>query len=110
VALIACSECNNQVSTMAAACPRCGVPIGNAVAGGASSADSAATPDATSKRMKLHTAVAAALVLGSSVGLMTEANGRAAGAGFTAILFGLLFVLGIVYYVEVRIRSWRHRR
>lgn len=106
MALTACPECKNEISTTAAACPRCGAPPGRAAGG----VDPAGTPDAASARLKVHTAVATALVLGSSVGLMAEARTTAAGPGVAATLFGLLFVLAIFYYVEVRVRSSRHRK
>jgi hypothetical protein len=110
MALTACPECKSEVSTMAATCPRCGAPQGRAAGGGVPSAGPAATPDAASTRLKVHTAVATALVLGSSVGLMAQTRTTAAGPGIAAALFGLLFVLAIFYYVEVRVRSSRHRK
>jgi hypothetical protein len=80
------------------------------VGGGPQSAGSAATPAAAGKGAKVHTAVATALVLGSSIGLMAETRTTAAGPNVAAIVFGLLFVLAILYYIEVRVRSARHRR
>lgn len=78
--------------------------------GGALSGGPAATDEAARKRLQVHTAVATAVVLGSSVGLMAQTRTTAAGAGVAAWVFGLLFVLGILYYVEVRVRSARERK
>ena len=110
MALTACPECKNEVSTMAATCPRCGAPVAHAAGGGVQSAGPGATLRAAGGRLKLHTAVAMAMVLASSVGLMAEASTTAAGPNVAAVVFGLLFVLAILYYVEVRVRSSRHRR
>jgi hypothetical protein len=84
--------------------------MGQSVGGSVPPAGSAATDEAANKRLRVHTAVATALVLGSSIGLMAETRTTAAGAGIAATVFGLLFVLAILYYVEVRVRSSRHRK
>ncbi len=110
MALTACPECRNEVSTMAATCPRCGVPLGRSNAAGGHGADPVGRPDAAGTRYKVHTAVATALVIGSSVGLMAETRTTVAGASVTAIIFGLLLVLAILYYVEVRVRSSRRHK
>ncbi len=91
---------------MAATCPRCGAPLGRSPAEVAPPA----SPDAASTRLKVHTIIATALILGSSVGLMAETRTTAAGPSIAAVVFGLLFVLAILYYVEVRVRSSHHRR
>jgi hypothetical protein len=57
----------------------------------------------------VHTAIAALMVLGSSIGLSAQ-TGRAAGAGVLTIMTGLLLAVGLLYYVEVRVRDWWHRR
>jgi hypothetical protein len=41
---------------------------------------------------------------------MAETRTTAAGPSIAAVVFGLLFVLAILYYVEVRVRSSHHRR
>ena len=84
--------------------------MGQTSAGGTPSAGAAATPERAAKRLKVHTAVATALILGSSIGLMAQTRTTAAGAGVAVVVFGLLFVLAILYYIEVRIRGSRHRR
>ncbi len=106
MAITTCPECKSEVSTMAATCPRCGAPLERSPGAVAPPTG----PDAARTRLKVHTVVATALVLGSSVGLMAETRTTAAGPSIAAVVFGLLFVLAMLYYVEVRVRSSHHRK
>jgi hypothetical protein len=109
MALTACPECRNEISTMAATCPRCGAPVGQVTDHGPRPDGRGDSTGLTSRRRKVHTAIAALVVLGSSVGLSAQ-TGRAAGAGVLAIITGLLLAIGLLYYIEVRVRDWWHQK
>lgn len=109
MALTTCPDCRNEVSTMAATCPRCGAPLGPATDRGPRSEGPGDSAGLASRRRKVHTAIAALLVLGSSVGLSAQ-TGRAAGAGVLAIITGLLLAVGLLYYIEARVRDWWYRK
>ena len=108
MALTLSPECRNEISTTAATCPHCGQSIGQATERGPRSGGPGSATGLTSGRRKLHTAIAAVVVVSSSVGLSAEA-GRAAGPGLLTIITGLLLAVGLLYYIEVRVRAWWHR-
>lgn len=102
MALIACSECGNEVSDKATSCPKCGNPIATAGAGTGVQAI-----EQTAKRFK------AWQLLG---GLMTAAGCVTQVAAFgsdpvrpeAALSGGLLFLAGIAVFLGARAAAWWH--
>lgn len=101
MALINCQECRAQVSDRAGACPRCGHPM--AIARESAGAGTALTTiQATSKRLKAHTAIAATLVIMSTFGVVISASD--AGKGFWI----LVALIGLAWLIVTRVRIWWH--
>jgi hypothetical protein len=98
MALIPCTACDNQISEMAAACPKCGHPTDT---------DSPATSDGlpparvvtveqTSKKYKAGQLVGGAMVCASAVACTASEPGTSA----------ILLVLGMVVYLGSRFGAW----
>ncbi len=107
MALISCPECNNQVSSTAAACPRCGAPIAGALEARAAGA-SLTTVQETSKRLKLHTLGAVLLIIIGVFWLIAEIN-AVDGQGQAGIST-LLIMAGLIWYFVTRFRIWWHHK
>ena len=104
MAMITCSECGSGVSSLAAACPKCGNPIAEAPVV-KSTGTQITTVQATAKRFKMHKLFAAVMFFGGLFVMM----GSAPGLGSTGMAIGsLLVVAGIVLYIVARARTWWH--
>lgn len=103
MALVKCSECGNEVSDKASACPGCGAPIGGAGAG-----TPIQTIQKTSKRLKAQQLLAGILF---SIGLIALIfNGCYAaqtGSSMSPVPI-IMTALGIVWYMVVKMRVWWH--
>lgn len=104
MALINCSECNNQVSDKAEACPKCGNPI-SGKAEAEAIGTTVTTVQGTSKKLKLHTLLASLLVIGGCSAMVSSVNSPT-GSGGT--LGTWVMILGMIWYITARVRSWWH--
>lgn len=108
MALISCPECNNQVSSTAAACPKCGAPIAEAVGSKAAGAP-LTTVQETSKKLKLHIIISSIIFWMGVVWLFVNINAAKQGGEPSAIP-GLLLFIGVVWYIVTRFRIWWHHK
>lgn len=108
MALINCPECNNQVSSTAAACPKCGAPIAEAQ-GSKSAGAPLTTTQETSKKLKLQMIFASIIFWVGLIwffGEMSTANsGEKPSDGAIWTL-----VIGLVWYLVTRFRIWWHHK
>lgn len=94
MALITCHECNAQVSSEAAACPKCGAPIKSDAANVA--AGRVVTTQQTSKVFKVGQLLAALLMV---IGVVSCSQGeRVASASW--------WIAGVVLWVAARLGAW----
>ena len=110
MALIQCGECGNQVSTSAAACPKCGAPVASTAIG-----TPLATIQQTSKRLKLQIIFASLAFWGGLIWafVMVGKNPEAARAEEIPPLFGLaafLIMFGFFWYLLTKFRIWWHHK
>ena len=104
MALISCPECKREISSLATSCPQCGTPIAAAAAVRATG-DTLTTTQSTAKRFKAQTLIAALLiVLGFLIALVSAQTPGSSGTSFGA----WMFVLGVLWYLVTRVRSWWH--
>lgn len=97
MALIQCTECNNEVSSLATACPKCGAPIAFAAGGAPAFSATHVTPiEQTGKRYKGQMLIASLVCAGGVV---------LAIAGSPAIGLAAL-VIGVVWYFIARFGAW----
>ena len=102
MALISCSECGNQVSDKAAACPKCGNPIATArprrtePTSASAEGTEAVTIEATGKGPKTMMLVGTGVMI---LGFASCAGGNE-GAGIS------LFLLGGVLYLGASATAW----
>ena len=97
--LIACPECGTQVSSLAAACPKCAAPIADASTAKAVGRQ-VTTTELTSKDVKKQTLAGWALILLGLVMLFYEGNARAMGI--------LVMIAGLAIYIGAKARGWWH--
>ena len=107
MALIKCPECGNNVSTKAVACPHCGAPIASAgerIAAGAP----ITTTQLTSKKFKGQRVIAVLMIIIGAVWMSLYAGDptveSSEGLGWAT----LMLLVGMVWYIVVRIRTWWH--
>lgn len=105
MALIACPECGNRVSSSAPSCPNCGAPIAGASESKATGAN-ITTVQETSKRLKLHMLISVLMICVGVVWSMPVAQGPAGSTAWP----GLLLAAGLIWYVVSRIRVWWHHK
>jgi len=97
VALINCSECGNQVSSLAANCPKCGNPVATraeTIAAGTQ----VTTTQQTAKKFKRHMLIGGAICCLGVVLVVSKSDYSPMG--------GLVFVAGLVWYLVARSRAW----
>ncbi len=104
MALIKCTECGNQVSTTATACPKCGAPVGSEGIG-----TPLTTTQLTSKRLKVHIIFSA---LAFWIGLIWGIFGSAADQSnpSPSPVAVILIMVGSVWYIITKIRIWWHHK
>lgn len=96
MALIRCSECGKDVSSLAAACPHCGNPVAESAAAKASGT-AVVTTQQTARKFKMHMAIGVALCAIGVVFMVSE-SGKAHGL--------IAFVIGLLWYLVARVRAW----
>lgn len=88
--LIACRECGQQISDLAPACPKCGVPA-------LPSPQGVVTTQATAKNFKGQQLIGGAvLCLGVVISIVSEQ--KLVGAAAIGV--------GLIWYLVARIRAW----
>jgi len=102
MALVKCPECGTEVSSLAAACPKCAFPIASGDSGEASGPE-VQTIEQTSKRWKLMRIIASLIVSVSILFAIAAYVQAKPEMGFYS-LFGLLF--GLVFYLIVSVLAW----
>lgn len=112
MALIKCTECGNNVSNKAEACPKCGAPIlttPEAIATGTQ----IRTIQETSKRLKVHILISAALFWGSFIFMYAGISGRTENEPaslFTPMISSLMMIAGLIWYIVTKARIWWHHK
>jgi uncharacterized membrane protein YvbJ len=105
MALIKCPECGTEVSDKAPQCPKCSYPISTIPAG--QKVEDVQTIQQTSKRFKKQIIIAVILLIGGIIVLAIGADGKRYGLAGVGIL---AIILGVVWYIIVRIRIWWHHK
>ncbi len=101
--LTTCPDCKNEVSTKAAACPKCGSPIATSQLSEEQAPISKATVQLTSKSLKMQTLISCILVTGGLiVGYTNLDDTETLGYAAAAIL------VGGGWYTITKIRVWWH--
>jgi hypothetical protein len=95
MAMIECSECGTQISDKAAACIKCGAPIGNQ-SGSAAPVHPIVTTELTGKKYKKMQLLSVMLIAASVVSCV--AKEPQAGAW--------LLIIGVGLYVSSRVGAW----
>ena len=111
MALIACRECNNQVSDTATSCPHCGAPI-QAAADSRSVGTRLTTTQLTSKRLKLHSLLAVTAFIAGLVMAWAGGPTEPGGEPNTTLpaVGGLLILGGGIWYFVTKFRVWWHHK
>lgn len=103
--LISCPDCGSSVSDRAPACLKCGAPI--FTAGDIRQVGTTlTTTQETSKRLKLHVAFSAILIICGVVwGISSAQTGY--GIALGPVLTG---TIGFAWYMVTRLRIWWHHK
>ena len=100
MALTQCPDCDKQVSTSAVSCPNCGAPIAAAKETEAAGAP-LTTTQLTSKKLKGQQLIATLMVIVGSIWIFSSPE---SGAGLPAFIA----LVGLVWFIVIRIRTWWH--
>jgi uncharacterized membrane protein YvbJ len=95
--LINCSECGTQVSSMAAACPKCGNPVANR-ADAEAAGTQITTTQQTAKKFKAHMLIGLAFCVGGVIMILTRTEYSPLGS--------IAFVIGLIWFIVARARAW----
>lgn len=95
--LIKCSECGKEISDKAAACPTCGAPVSGNIQ----------TIQETSKKLKAQQFIAVTLLI---IGIIIIFNGDPKSSGDDPTFGGLAVVIGLFWYIAVKIKIWWHHK
>jgi len=106
MALIKCSECDNEVSDKAATCPKCGAPIAIAQETKAAGVQ-INTVQETSKKFKLQSLLSVSLIIIGIV--MLSATGSASNSE-PSIMPVLITTIGLIWFIVNRFRIWWHHK
>ena len=104
MALIKCSECSASVSDKASSCPHCGAPI---AAEQVVTASNLVTTQVTAKKFKMHTLLSV-LVIIVGTGMIMVNVGENAGPDANPGPGLLVTLIGIVWFLVTRFRTWWH--
>jgi len=97
MSLINCSECGNQVSSLAANCPKCGNPIA-ARADTIAAGTQVTTTQQTAKKFKRHMLIGGGICCLGVVLLVSKSDYSPLGV--------LVFIVGLAWYFVARSRAW----
>ncbi len=101
MSLINCPECTSEISDKAPACPKCGAPIS---AEKIATESDLVTTQETSKKLKMHILISVLLIFGGTI--IALATAQSGGAGFGT----LIAVVGLVWFITTRFRTWWHHK
>ena len=113
MALIACYECNNQVSDTAASCPKCGAPVSRAAKVQQAIGTPVETIQTTSKKLKAHIAFSSII---SWIGIIwiiigISANRELSESEAVGLKFPFfLTMVGFSWFIVTKIRIWWHHK
>ena len=105
MALISCPECKNQVSSVAASCPKCGSPVD--VAETQAAGAPLTTVQETSKKFKLQILLASIMFW---AGLFMIVYRIQTGAKVGNVWYLLASIIGLVWYIITKFRVWWHHK
>lgn len=108
MALIACPECNKQVSDSAPSCPNCGVAIASAYEAKASGSR-LTTTQVTSKKLKLQSLISLVLIVIGIFGIFAVTSNT---SDFEppAVWPSFFLTIGFIWYIFTRLRIWWHHK
>lgn len=108
MALIKCSECNNEVSDKAISCPKCGAPIENneRIAVG----EILNTIQETSKKFKLQSLISYLIITIGIIGLIMTNDTNNNHDSFSSYFAITIFIIGVILYIVNQIRIWWHHK
>lgn len=108
MALIKCPECNNQVSSTAASCPKCGAPI----AGSTGAGTPLTTTQLTSKRLKTQVIFSSLIfwvgLIWLIFAIVAASQGNASDSA--PAVPGIITFIGAVWGIITKIRIWWHHK
>ncbi len=96
--LIKCSDCSNEVSDVALACPNCGRPISNL------EIPSVNTIEETSKKFKLGRLMSLTVMWLSAIVLFAGAKGN------VLFIAGIVLFLGFFWFLINKMKIWWHHK
>lgn len=103
MALVKCPECGKEVSDKAKNCIGCGAPIAPDRESQGSGVDHLTTVQGTSKKLKLQQAIAAVLFVAGGVGMFVAGD-----LGWNPGTPTTIMLIGLVWYIVTRVRTWWH--
>lgn len=111
MALIECSECGTEVSSNAAACPKCGNPIVDSAEAKAAGTN-VVTNQETAKKFKLQAVLSMVCVIAGALWIILGGDnstntGEPEGPNMAA---GSMVALGFLWYGVNRVRIWWHHK
>ena len=109
MSLIECSECKKQVSDRASSCPNCGAPVQQSEEAYAAGTK-LNTIQETSKKFKIQSIFSTLLIcVGLLLAFLRDGNMDASEEGDIGIS-GIIFMVGLIWYLVNRFRIWWHHK
>jgi uncharacterized OB-fold protein len=106
MALTTCPDCGKSVSTSAVACPGCGAPV--AIAAEARAAGTPlTTTQLTSKKFKAQKLISVSMFLIGIIWLFGAISEEPV-EDSAVMIPAWMVLIGLVWYIIVRFRSWWH--
>jgi len=109
MALINCPDCNQQVSTNAVSCPKCGAPVAKAREFEAAGSPLTTTQE-TSKKLKLHTVFSSVLVIIGFMVLVLSAGVNKSNGGEPSVIPPIMVGVGVVWFIVTKVKIWWHHK
>ena len=104
MALINCPDCNKEVSTSAVSCPNCGAPVD-----AAQETKAAGTPltttQSTSKKFKGQQVIATLMFIVGAIWIFAALGQEPPSEAGLPLVITLV---GMIWYIVIRIRTWGH--
>jgi uncharacterized membrane protein YvbJ len=97
MSLIACPECQTQISSLALNCPKCGCPIARR-ADISAAGTPIVTTQATAKKFKGHMLIATSLCCIGVIIVVSKTEYSPLGSA--------AFLIGLVWFITARARAW----
>lgn len=108
MSLISCPDCNNEVSDIAPACPKCGRPI-DQESNIAATKGALTTTQLTSKKYKIHTLISSMLALFLAPMFIIPALLFSGDGKFSEAITLVVLGVGIlIYWLYIRYKVWWH--